>query len=69
MIPELAIICITIIIIFFGYLWFKANEIYVDEPVAKGNIANYNENVVGSWVRYKRTYKNGKVTYHEVNYK
>lgn len=65
----LIIICTTIIILFFMYLYSQAKDKYVDEPVKSGDILNSKGRRTGEWVRYKRTHKNGKVTYHEVNYK
>lgn len=62
------IICSTIVICFFGYLYYKANEIYVDSEVQSGNIISHNGKNAGYFVRYKRVYKNGKTIYFEVNY-
>jgi hypothetical protein len=65
---ELIIICTTITILFIIYLFAQANQIYVDEPVASGKVYNHQDKICGDWVRYKRTHKNGKVTYHEKKY-
>lgn len=71
MIPTL-IICITIIILALiaKKLYTEITNVYVDEPVEQGDIFNdRTQNKVGEWVRYKRTHKNGKITYHEIRYK
>lgn len=65
---NLIIICTTIFLCFLSYLIFKSKEIYVDEIVSKGPIVNSYRERVGEYVRYKRTYKNGKVTFFEKNY-
>lgn len=64
----LAIVCATIIIMFFMYLYYKATEVYVDEEVQKGRIVNGKGQCEGYFVRYKRTHKNGRATFHETNY-
>lgn len=65
----LLVICATVIILYFMYLYSKATEKYVDEPIEQGNIVNNKGQKTGAWVRYKRTHKNGKITYHETNYR
>jgi hypothetical protein len=59
----------TVIILGIAYLFFQTNEVYVDEPVDSGYIINNQDKPVGTWIRYKRTYKNGKITFHEIKYK
>lgn len=65
---ELIIVCATILIGFFGYLYYKASQVYVD-TIEKWNgiVDNKNRNI-GKEVWYKRTYKNGKVTYFHREY-
>ncbi len=65
---NMLILCATLIIIFFMYLWFEQNNPYVDTIDNKGTILDNQDKKIGTFIRYKRTYKNGKVIYFEQNY-
>ena len=61
------IICGTLAVLFFSWLYYKAAiDIYVDELVESGPVYGVDSGkVLGTFFRYKRTYKNGKVIYYE----
>lgn len=66
MIQITAIICTTVVILYSVYKWWEWENSYVDEILEKGQ--RICDNIrTGSWYEVKRTYKNGKVTYKNLN--
>lgn len=60
---DILIVCATIIVCFFGYLWYVKNNPYVDEIIEKTKVVNDAGRWTADQITYKRTYKNGKVKY------
>lgn len=60
-----SIICVTALLAYIAKLIYNIKMTYIDEPVEKGQYRNNANQVISLWVRYKRTYKNGTVTYIE----
>ena len=68
---TMLIVAITSVIITFiiSYFIYQYNNPYVDEIEDSGELCNSSKTVIGSWVFYKRTYKNGKIKFFEKRYK
>ena len=62
----LGIIGITIICCYIAKLRYDYKMSYVDEPIESGTYRNrFTKEVTSTWTKYKRTYKNGTITYIE----
>jgi len=62
----LGIIAITVITCYIAKLRYDYKMSYVDEPVESGVYRDrFSKHVTSTWTKYKRTYKNGTVTYIE----
>lgn len=62
MIAIICIVCITVIVLFGMYIWWKWKNSYIDEIYTEGNLMKNNV-PIGKLFTFKRTYKNGTIKY------